>query len=103
MNLNASQRQKSSSEILKDIYENLVEGFNEFGLAEFTYKSDFGSKIFPLKEKWESLSPGFHNWFKRTRSDDFVASVIQSIWEETNVQVGWKLFPKIKAMLLGNI
>ena len=51
MNLNASQRQKSSSEILKDIYENLVEGFNEFGLAEFTYKSDFGSKIFPLKEK----------------------------------------------------
>ena len=33
MNLTVSQRQKSSSEIFKDIYGNRAEGFYVFGLA----------------------------------------------------------------------
>ena len=57
----------SSSEILKDIYGNRAEGFYEFGLAEATDKSDFDIKLFSPKEKWESLCPGFHGWFKRRK------------------------------------
>ena len=37
---NASQRDKSSSEILKDIYGNRTGGFYEFDLAEATDESD---------------------------------------------------------------
>ena len=71
-NLNASQRQKFSSDILKDIYGNLAGGFYEFGLAEATGKTDFDINLFSLKERWKSLCPGFHIWFKRKRCDDFV-------------------------------
>ena len=63
-NINASQREKSSSEILKDIYGNRDWGFYKFGLAEVSYKSGLDIKLFSLKEAWESLCPEFHDWFK---------------------------------------
>ena len=57
---------------MKDIYGDLAGGLYEFGLAEATGKTDFDINLFSLKEKWESLCPGFHIWFKRKRCDDFV-------------------------------
>ena len=50
-NLNTSQRQKSSSEILKDIYGNRAGVFNGFGLAEVTDKSNFDIKVFSLLKR----------------------------------------------------
>ena len=71
---------------MKDIYENRAGGFYEFGFAEATDKSDFDIKLFSLKEKWESLCPGLHDWLKRKRIDDSVDSVIQSAREGTDVK-----------------
>ena len=72
MNLTVSQRQKSSSEIFKDIYGNRAEGFYVFGLAQATDRSDFDITVFSLKEKQESQCPVFHDWFKRKKIDYFV-------------------------------
>ena len=55
-NLSASQRQKSSLEILKDIPAG---GFYKFSLAEATDIFDFDIKLFSLKEKWNRYAQGF--------------------------------------------
>ena len=69
-NLNASQRNKSSSDILKDIYGYRIGGYYEYGLAEATDESDLDIKLLSLKEKWNGLCPGFYDWFKKNA--DFV-------------------------------
>ena len=64
-NLNASQRNKSSSDILKDIYGYRIGGYYEYGLAEATDESDLDIKLLSLKEKWNGLCPGFYDWFQK--------------------------------------
>ena len=86
MNLNVNQKQKSSSEILKHIYGNRAGGFYNFGLVEATHKYDFKVKLFSFSKKQESLCPGFHDWVRKKKSDDFVASIIQSAREGTDVK-----------------
>ena len=54
-NPNASQRNKSSSDIVKDIYGYRIGGYYEYGLAEVTDESDLDIKLLPLKEKWNGL------------------------------------------------
>ena len=39
---------------------------------------DFKAKLSSLKETWESLTPGFHDWFSRTRANQFIESVIET-------------------------
>ena len=58
-------KDRPSSEVLRGIYGNHAGCFYEFVLAEATDRSDFQIKLFSLKEKWESLCSGFHDWFKR--------------------------------------
>ena len=82
-NLNGSQKQKSSSEIAKEIYGNHAGGFHEFVLAEATDKYDFDIKLLSFQEKWEALFIGFHDWFKRKRSNDFLAKLIRVKERET--------------------
>ena len=47
-NLNASQRYKSSSDILKDIQGYRIEGYYEYGLAGATDESDLDIKLLSL-------------------------------------------------------
>ena len=55
----------------------------EYGLAEAQDFDDFNAKLVSLKEKWESLCPGFYAWF--LKKEKFEKSVIASAREGTNV------------------
>ena len=64
--LNASQRNKSSS----DIYGYRIGDYYKYGLVEATDESDLDIKFLSLKEKWSGLCPGFYDWLKKNA--DFV-------------------------------
>ena len=85
-NLNASQKNKSSFDILKDIYGYRIGAYYEYGLAEATNESDLDIKLLSLKEKWNGLCPGFYDWFLKKWRLDFVDRVIQSTREGSDVQ-----------------
>ena len=63
----SSQRCSSKSSILKDIYGERKGSVYEYGLAEAQDFDDFNAKLVSLKEKWESLCPGFYAWFLKKR------------------------------------
>ena len=75
---NIADRKLSLSEILKDIYGSKVANFYEYGIAEAIDPDDFNAKLESLEDRWEALSPGFHQWFVRNRKFLFLESVIQS-------------------------
>ena len=81
----SSQRCSSKSSILKDIYGERKGSVYEYGLAEAQDFDDFNAKLVSLKEKWESLCPGFYAWFLKKRKEKFEKSVIASAREGTNV------------------
>ena len=66
---NASQRNSSKSEIVKDTYGSLSGNYYESGLSEASDKVDFEVKF--ASQKWESLCPTFHSWFGKKRSASF--------------------------------
>lgn len=82
---NACERNKSKSEILKDIYGHRSGNWYEYGLAEATDKTDFEEKLSSLFEKWESLCHDFHGWFLKKRSAEFTTSIIKTAREGTDV------------------
>ena len=75
---NIVDRTRSSREIIKDIYGVKDGNVYEYGLAEALDEDDFNIKLQSLKDRWESLCPGFFNWFKKTRVSQFLKSVIQA-------------------------
>ena len=50
----------------------------EYGVAEALDEDDFNVKLQSLKDHWESLCPGFYDWFKKTRVSQFLESVMQT-------------------------
>ena len=50
----------------------------EYGLAEALDGDDFTIKLQSLKDRWESLCPGFFDWLKKTRVSQFLESVTQT-------------------------
>ena len=75
---NIADGKLSSSEIIKDIYGSGVAKLYEYGIAEAIDPDDFNAKLESLEDRWEALSPGFHQWFVRNRKFLFLESVIQS-------------------------
>ena len=50
----------------------------EYGFAEALDKDDFNVKLQSLKDRWESLCPGFFDWFKKTKVSQFLKIVTQT-------------------------
>ena len=75
---NIADRTRSSREIIKNVYGVKDRNVYEYGLAEALDEDDFNIKLQSLKDRWESLCPGFFNWFKKTRVSQFLKRVIQA-------------------------
>ena len=73
------------NEILKDIYGDKKDSYQEFGLAESQDKPNFNVKFTSLKEKWEIRRPGFYDWFLKQRKEKFENGVITSARDGSNV------------------
>lgn len=71
--------------IMSDIYGTQTGFVSEMGLADASDPEDFVVKLESLKTIWNSLSPGFHEWFKCNRSelvcwaDEFYVELTRSI------------------------
>ena len=68
------EKTKAKSEILKDIYGEHNGASYNFSLAESFDNEDFEVKLFSLKDKWNSLCPGFQTWFNRKCQSIFCES-----------------------------
>ena len=75
---NIADRKLFSSEIIKDIYGSRVANFYKYGIVEVIDPGNFNGKSDSLENRWESLCPGFLQWFVRNRETLFFDSVIQS-------------------------
>ena len=75
---NTADRTCSSREIIKDIYGEKDGNVYEYSIAEALDEDDFNVKLQSLKDRWESLCPGFFDWFKKTRVSQFLESLIQT-------------------------
>ena len=72
--------------ILRDIYGSNDGITKELGLASSLDKDDFEAKLSSLKEIWDSLTDGFHNWFSRNRASKFIEYVIESARESSGIE-----------------
>ena len=84
-NKSSDNKAQCQKEIRTDIYGHRMGEVYDFGLAEAFDEDDFNAKLASLKSRWESLCPGFFNWFVTHRKKEFVESVIVSARDGTNV------------------
>ena len=72
--------------ILADIYGCHYGTIKEYGLADSKDNEDLAVRLEPLRQTWENLCPGFHDWFSCKRKQLFESNVIKSERKQTNVQ-----------------
>ena len=58
----------------------------EYGLADSKDNEDLAVRLEPLRQTWENLCPGFHDWFSCKRKQLFESNVIKSERKQANVQ-----------------
>ena len=58
----------------------------ECSLANSKDNKDFTVRQELLRQAWENLCPGFHDWFSCKRMQLVESNVIESTWKLTNVQ-----------------
>ena len=63
---------KNTGRILADIYGTQNEILLQNGLADSLDEEDFVTKLESLKDIWEDIVPGFHEWFTANRSEVFI-------------------------------
>ena len=68
---------KNKAKIIKDIYGERKRSVYEYGLAEAEDIADFSLKLTTLEERWESLCPGFYQWFVAYRKLKSAISVFK--------------------------
>ena len=68
--------QRSKLKIMADIYGFQSDVLLQSGLADPDDEDDFYVKLGSLKSVWEKAAPGFHEWFRKTRSQQFKNSLI---------------------------
>ena len=68
--------QRSKLKIMADIYGCQSDVLLQSGLADPDDEDDFYVKLGSLKSVWEKAAPGFHEWFRKTRSQQFKNSLI---------------------------
>ena len=81
----AAEKIQAKAEILKNIYGERKGTTYDFGLAEAANDEVFLGKLNPLNRRWESLCPGFFQWFCDNGINKFLKSVIFSAVEGTEV------------------
>ena len=64
--------------ILADIYRCHYGAIKEYGLADSIEKGDFEVHLELLRSIWETLCPGFYEWFSRKQKHLFQSSIIES-------------------------
>ena len=64
--------------ILADIYGSEQNKIFQDGLVDADDQADLEAKFVSLKDIWDTMVPGFYNWFKKKRIPLFVESVIRS-------------------------
>ena len=85
MKLADREKNQYQGEIVADIYGRRRGDTMEKGLAEADDEDDFTAKLLSCQPRWEKLCSGFYDWFVTHRKRDFIASVIKSAREGTNV------------------
>ena len=53
----------SQERIMTDIYGSQVDSIPQSGLADAMDEEDFQVKLDSLRESWDNLVQGFHEWF----------------------------------------
>jgi len=74
--------EKTQKRIMADIYGCQDQLLLENGLADADDPQDFDVKLASLKDVWERVAPGFHQWFAKHRSEQFKTCLVQSAREE---------------------
>lgn len=68
--------------IMADIYGCQEQILLENGLADSEDPADYEAKLASLKDVWEGLVPGFHEWFDKHRSEQFKTCLINSACQQ---------------------
>ena len=71
--------------ILADIYGRQYSTMVEYGLEDSKDTNDLTARLESLRESWENVCPGFHEWFVSKRKAVFQNSVIECARKNTNV------------------
>lgn len=67
---------------MADIYGCQEQILLENGLADSEDPADYEAKLASLKDVWDSLVPGFYEWFDKHRSEQFKTCLIYSARQE---------------------
>ena len=70
--------QWSKQKIMADIYGCPSDALPQSEPADADDEDDFDVKLESLKNVWEKAAPAFHEWFRKTRSQQFKDSLIMS-------------------------
>ena len=70
--------QWSKQKIMADIYGCPSDALPQSEPADVDDEDDFDVKLESLKNVWEKAAPAFHEWFRKTRSQQFKGSLIMS-------------------------
>lgn len=70
--------ERTQRRIMADIYGCQEQILLENGLADSEDPADYEAKLASLKDVWEGLVPGFHDWFDKHRSEQFKTCLINS-------------------------
>ena len=84
LSLGCNQRSKLS--IMSDIYGTQNDVLLQNGLVNALDGEDFDIKLESLKTVWKNRAPGFHDWFKKNRSENFKASLVLSSRESLGIE-----------------
>ena len=71
--------------VLADIYGSKQDQHLQLGLADAIDEEDFMIKLESLREIWEPLVAGFHEWFDKKRAEIFKLSVINSAKDRISI------------------
>lgn len=78
--------QRSKQRIMADIYGSQSDVLLQSGLADAEDEDDFDVKLDSLKSVWEKAAPGFHEWFRKNRAQQFKESLIMSARKRLGIE-----------------
>ena len=79
----------SKERIMTGIYGSQVDSILQSRLADAIDEEDFQVKFDSLRELWNNLVPGFHEWFQKSREKLFCNCLIMSAREKLGIKVGF--------------
>ena len=81
-----------TKQIIGDIFRH-KDGDSVFhGVVDATDSCDFAEKLSQLEERWNSISPGFFDWFSKNEADLMCSSIIAAVRTSAGLGNPPKLF-----------